>query len=84
MVQAYMNQHYEGNLLDIICSSLNNYGLSYGAYIDNKSLSDKGFSEKALSCHHDCFGCHYCDELASKLILLDQVTPEKLEDLGYR
>jgi collagenase-like PrtC family protease len=84
MVRAYMNQCYDGNLLDIICSSLNNYGLSYGACIDNKSLSDTGFPEKVLSCHHNCFGCRYCDELASMLVKLDQVTPEKLEDLGYR
>jgi hypothetical protein len=50
--------------------------------LDNKSLEKYGFFEKTTSCVRDCTECHYCDEIADKLIRLKVPTRGKLEDLG--
>ncbi len=84
MVKAYMSQHYEGNLIDIICSSLSAFGLTYGAYLDNKKLGECGFFQKVTSCDGKCEDCGYCTQLARELIQMNVVTPEKLEDAGYK
>jgi collagenase-like PrtC family protease len=80
--KAYLNESWDGDLLDIMCSSINKYGLDFGAHLDNKSLSENGFFEKITSCDRDCFNCSFCDNLASKLIKLKVLTRGKLEDLG--
>ena len=82
--KAYMSQHYEGNLIDIICSSLHAFGLSYGAYLDNAGLGECNFFGKVSSCDRKCSHCSYCDELAKKLIKLNVVTRGKLEDMGRK
>ena len=82
--RAYMSQHYEGNLLDIICSSLNVFSLAYGAYLDNARLGEYEFFNKVTSCDRKCNRCSYCQELAKKLVKLNVVTREKLEDTGRK
>ena len=71
-----------GDILEIVCSNLNSYGLETGAYLDNKSLSRYGFFEKVTSCGQNCADCSYCAEIAKKLIRLGIPTRGKLEDLG--
>jgi len=80
--RAYLSEHYAGNLFDIICSSLNAFGLTYGAYVDNASLGASGFFDTVSGCGMRCEGCGYCRELAGRLLKLNVVTREKLEDLG--
>jgi collagenase-like PrtC family protease len=80
--RAYMNQSWDGDLLDLMSSSINKFGLDFGAYLDNKSLSRYGFFEKVTSCGQNCAECSYCAELAKKLIRLGVPTRGKLEDLG--
>ncbi|MFC1847173.1 U32 family peptidase [Chloroflexota bacterium] len=80
--KAYLNESWDGDLLDIMCSSLNKYGLDFGAHLYNKSLSVNGFFEKITSCDRSCANCSFCDNLASKLIKLKVLTKGKLEDLG--
>ena len=79
---AYMKQSWEGDLLDILCSSINHYALETGAHLDNKSLDQYAFFERTTSCQRDCTACTYCDEIADKLVRLKVLTREKLEDLG--
>ena len=82
--RAYMNQSWDGDLLDILSGSLNHFSLDSGAHLDNKSLSVNGFFDKITSCDHDCTTCNYCTELTKKLISLGIPTRGKLEDLGLQ
>ncbi|ODS42918.1 MAG: hypothetical protein MSIBF_06565 [Candidatus Altiarchaeales archaeon IMC4] len=64
--KAYLNEGFNGNLLEIMDSNLNEVRVRYNAFVDNKSLD--GFLKKVASCDKNCFRCHYCDELATKII----------------
>ena len=81
-VRAYMQEHYAGNIFDILCSSLNAFSLSYGAYIDNEKLDEANFFDRVSSCNRNCSECDYCSNLANRLLKLSVVTREKLEDMG--
>jgi len=67
-----------------VSSSLNRFGLEYGAHLDNKSLEKYNFFEKITSCDYDCYECSYCEELARDLIRLKVLTRGKLEDVGLK
>jgi collagenase-like PrtC family protease len=83
-IQAYLRESWEGDLLDIVSSSLNRFGLEYGAHLNNKSLDRFDFFETVTSCGYDCNNCSYCDDLAKKLIRFRVLTRGKLEDLGLK
>jgi len=80
--KAYMNQRWDGDMLDILSSSLNRYALAVGACLDNPSLGKRNFFEKITSCNHHCLDCSYCSALAKDLVKLQVPTRGKLEDLG--
>jgi collagenase-like PrtC family protease len=67
-VKAYMQESWDGGVLDLLCASMNTYNLTHYDYLDNKSLDGFGFFEKTTSCRHDCTDCNYCKELAARLI----------------
>jgi collagenase-like PrtC family protease len=81
-VRAYMEQRYTGNIFDLLCSSLNAFGMSYGAYLDNSDLEKAGFFEQVSTCNQLCKSCDYCGQLARRSLKLKVVTREKLEDMG--
>jgi collagenase-like PrtC family protease len=81
-VKAYMQEHYAGNIFDILCSSLNAFSMSYGAYIDNGKLDEANFFDRVSSCDRNCSECDYCSNLVNRLLKLSVVTREKLEDMG--
>jgi collagenase-like PrtC family protease len=83
-VKAYMEQHYSGNIFDLLCSSLQAFSMTYGAYLNNTDLEDSGFFKKVSACNQQCDTCHFCQDLAHKLVKLKVVTREKLEDLGHK
>ena len=81
-VKAYLEESWQGDLLDILCASLNMFTLENGVYLDNKVLDKYNFFEKVTSCGHNCSQCRYCDELSQRVIKLGMMTREKLEDFG--
>jgi collagenase-like PrtC family protease len=83
-VRAYMNQIWEGDLLDIVSGSLYGIGIDFGAHLDNVSLTQAHFFEKITSCDRNCESCGFCAELAGKLVSFKVVTRGKLEDLGLK
>jgi collagenase-like PrtC family protease len=82
--KAYLEENWDGDLLDIVSSSLNRFGLEYGANLDNKSLDKCDFFETMTSCGYDCKHCRYCNDLAERLIRFRVLTRGKLEDLGLK
>jgi collagenase-like PrtC family protease len=81
-VRAYMQRKWDGNLLEILCSSLNQYALEYGAHLDNRTLDEIGFFERVTS--HSGMSdedSYYCD-LARDLVRFHVLTRGILEDLG--
>jgi collagenase-like PrtC family protease len=78
-VKAYLAESWDGNLLDLLCASLNNYNKTYSDYIDNKSFDENRFFERITSCDKKCYQCSFCNELAEKLIKLRELTKEEEE-----
>ena len=81
-IKAYMQESWNGGLLDIMCDSFFVFNQKYGAYLDNKSLDEYGFFEKVTSCNKDCYRCNYCEELAKKLFMFRGFTQEGREDMA--
>jgi len=82
-VKAYMIENWDGDLFDIMCSNLSNYGLQVGASLNNKSLDGYKFFEHITSCDRNCNQCNYCRDLAEKLVKIGEYTKGELEDLGF-
>ena len=67
-IKAYLKEAWDGDLFDILYSSLKNFSIGCEAHLDNKSLDKYKFFEKVTSCDNNCSQCGYCQELARKLI----------------
>ena len=76
-VKAYMDEKWDGDLLDILTGSLEQYSMVNGVCLNNKILGNYGFFEKVASCSKTCSKCNYCDVLASELVEYDLYTWEK-------
>ncbi|MDD5703971.1 MAG: hypothetical protein PHU23_18215 [Dehalococcoidales bacterium] len=83
-VKAYLEESWDGDLLDILSASLCSFGLKHAASLDNKSLDKYKFFEKVTSCDRNCGQCSYCVDIAQKLVKLGKLTREKLEDIGLK
>ena len=82
--KAYLKESWDGDLLDILSSSLNLFSLQEFAHLDNKSLDRYKFFKVVTSCDKNCSQCSYCKELAQKLIKLGVLTRARLEDMGLK
>ena len=83
-VRAYMEESWQGDLLDILCASLNTFTMTNGVYLDNKKLDKQGFFEKVTTCDQDCEACGYCSRLSEGLIRFGMMSRQKLEDFGMK
>jgi collagenase-like PrtC family protease len=81
-VKAYLEESWDGDLMDIVSSSLGSYALGHGTYLDNKTLGEYSFFEKVTSCGQNCSQCSYCKQVANQLIAVVGFTEEKMEDKG--
>ena len=77
-IKAYLKESWDGNILDLLCASLNTYNLTHYEYLGNKGLDEQGFFEKVTSCDKNCHQCSYCEDLANKLIMFREYTKEEL------
>jgi collagenase-like PrtC family protease len=82
IIKAYMEESWNGDLLDIMGSSLLSLSLKYGTYLDNKSLDRYDFFSRITSCNHNCNQCSYCEDIINELLTLGHLTKEKLSDRG--
>lgn len=83
MARAYAEQSWDGDLLDIMDSSLRTHSLAHGVSLDNKMLGDAGFLDRVTSCDHDCATCGFCDHLAETLVSCGELTDLKRSDLSF-
>ena len=83
-VDAYMNESWDGDLLELMAGNLYSVGMSHLMHVDNKSLDAIGFFRRVTSCNKECSECDYCSELISRLIKRGIFTPAKIEDLGLK
>jgi collagenase-like PrtC family protease len=81
-VKAYLDENWDGDLLELMSGNLYSLGMSNFAYLNNKSLDHYGFFEKTSSCNRECHRCNYCNDLAKKLVKLGVFSTVKLEDMG--
>ena len=83
-VDAYMNESWEGDLLELMAGNLYSVGMSHLMHLDNKSLDAVGFFRQVTSCDKECSECTYCSELIGRMIKRGVFTPAKIEDLGLK
>ncbi len=84
IVTAYMNEMYEGNLLDLWChleniGDENNYKSNETVYIPNHEMNDfldvwinkKCYNSRcdaSFDCNRFCHGCNYCENYYNEII----------------
>jgi collagenase-like PrtC family protease len=81
-IRAYMEESWNGDLLDILCDNLLTFSLRYSAFLDNKKLDKFNFFQKVTSCDQNCSKCHYCENVINSVLMLGWLTKEKLRDQG--
>ena len=67
ITEAYLEENFKGNLLDIMSSATPEIKERYGFNIPAKFLDDK-FFRKVTSCSKNCTKCNYCKQLVNKLL----------------
>jgi collagenase-like PrtC family protease len=82
--EAYLNESWEGDLLELMAGNLYSVAMSHLMHLDNKSLDAVGFFEKVVSCDKECSECSYCSELIGRLVRRGVFTSAKIEDLGLK
>ena len=83
MVRAYMEERWDGDLLDIMDSSLRTQSVTFGARLDNNALGEAHFIDHVLNCSHNCPECGFCDRLAETVFSYGELTESKLRDREF-
>jgi hypothetical protein len=47
-IRAYLEESWDGDLIDIMCGGLGSFALKYGSYLNNKSLDEYKFFKRLL------------------------------------
>ncbi|MBN1368650.1 MAG: hypothetical protein JW954_00250 [Dehalococcoidaceae bacterium] len=79
--RAYMSEEWDGDLLDILSSSLNKLGLEHGASVRNKELTKYDFFNMSASTD-EAGKNEFYRQLARELVHFKVLTRGKLEDLN--
>lgn len=80
--KAYMQESWDGGLLDILCDSFHCFNMLYGLYIDNNAFDQYKFFETVTSCNKDCYRCDYCKKLSQKIFKFGIFSQECHEDIA--
>jgi len=83
-VDAYLQESWDGDLLELMAGNLYSLAMSHLMHLDNKSLDPIGFFQKVTSCDKECSECDYCSALIGKLVKRGVFTPAKIQDLGLK
>lgn len=67
-VKAYARQSWDGDLLELMDSSLFTYRATSGARLDNAALTSANFADHVLSCNRECASCGFCERLAKTAV----------------
>lgn len=68
MVRAYACECWDGDLLDLMDSSLYAHAAATGVRLDNKLLGQERFIDHVMNCGRDCKACGFCDSLAKRVL----------------
>jgi hypothetical protein len=79
---AYMDEKYNGNLLDLLCSCTGYYGVETSAYVDNVALGKSDWFDRLSTCDRRCEKCGYCEQLVQTYLRYGWITEENLRDIG--
>ncbi|MDD3302435.1 MAG: U32 family peptidase [Candidatus Gracilibacteria bacterium] len=66
MLNAYIEEKYDGNLLDILDLYIDKFMRKHIGYIDNNLLTKYNFFERIKSCPGDCNNCNSCNIFLEK------------------
>jgi collagenase-like PrtC family protease len=80
--KAYMQEQWEGDLLDILSGACRKFSYHHGGYISNQGLEASSFFKTVTTCDRNCVKCSYCSSLAETIVYTGMQTPEKAADLG--
>lgn len=83
MVKAYLDQSYDGDLLDIMDSSLRVYSMAKNVSVDNKALGEADFFSHVKNCGRNCGSCGYCDSLVDRVLEYGKPSETKQADRAY-
>jgi len=78
-LKAYINQDFNGNLLDLLDCP----GLSYFNLINYALLKKNNLFGKMTECDNNCGNCHYCNKLMKDAVVINSVYlkgPEKVRE----
>jgi collagenase-like PrtC family protease len=80
-VEAYMQESWDGDLMELMAGPIYSLSMSYLMHLDNVALGDLRFFEKVSSCDRECYECTYCEEIAARLVKRGVFTREKVKDI---
>jgi collagenase-like PrtC family protease len=81
--RAYLEESWNGDMLDIVSGCSKRFSMVMGARLDNKKLGELGFFEKVTACDNNCEQCGFCQALAENVIRLNMFTQIKRGDTLY-
>ena len=83
-VEAYLNESWTGDLMELMAGNLYSFAMSNLVHIENKALDEIPFFDRVTSCDRECSECSFCNELVGRLLRRGVFTPAKIEDLGMK
>jgi collagenase-like PrtC family protease len=83
-LKAYMEESWDGDLLELMAGNLYSAGMSHLLHVHNKRLDPIGFFNQVTSCDKECSSCSYCDRVIEQVLQSGVFTSEKMSDLGLK